>query len=77
METVHVALQDMPEVSLGGRWCFITFVDEATRMVWVYVLKSRDDMLSALQRFVALVETQTSSRVQCLHTSNYGDVLFA
>ena len=33
----------MPTQSLGGASYFVTFIDDATRKVWAYAMKSKDE----------------------------------
>src|SRR5262249_55800547 len=60
----------MPCKSLGGASYFVTFIDDATRKVWVYILKSKSEVLSTFQTFIALVENQSGSRVCGIRSHN-------
>ena len=46
----------MPSPSMGGATYFTTFIDDFSRKVWVYPLKRKDDVFSAFQKYVTLVE---------------------
>jgi hypothetical protein len=40
----------------GFRW-FVTFVDDCTRMTWLYLLKHKNEVLSIFQSFHTMVQT--------------------
>ena len=42
--------------SLGGGEYFVTFVDDHTQHVWVYILKHKGEVLQRFQEWKALVE---------------------
>ena len=65
----------MPSKSLGGASYFVTFIDDSTRKVWVYPLKSKDEVFSTFQKFLALVENQSGKKLKGLRTDNGGEYL--
>ncbi|MCO5580352.1 hypothetical protein L7F22_034218 [Adiantum nelumboides] len=46
----------MPVLSLGAALYFVTFIDDATRKVWVYTIKHKDEVF-------ALVENQSEKKL--------------
>jgi hypothetical protein len=44
----------------GVRW-FVTFVDDCTRMTWLYLLKHKDEVFKVFQSFHAMIQTQFSA----------------
>ena len=57
LELIHSDIcGPMPERSLGGSRYFITFVDDCTRKVWAYSLRSKDEALTVFSRWLAEVE---------------------
>ena len=60
-------------VVVGGHEYFATFIDDATRKVWVYFIKRKDEVFCAFQKFVALVENQTGKQLKCLCSNNGGE----
>ena len=62
----------MPERSLGGSWYFITFVDDCTRKVWAYSLRSKDKALTVFSQWLAKVENKTGQRVKTLRSEKRG-----
>jgi hypothetical protein len=53
----------------GIRW-FVIFIDDCTRMTWLYLLKHKDEVLSVFQLFHTMVQTQFSAKVKILRTDN-------
>ena len=53
----------------GHRW-FVIFVDDCTRMTWLYQLKTKDEVLTIFQAFHAMVQTQFSSKIKILRSDN-------
>ena len=58
---------------MGGHEYFVTFIDEATRKVWVYFIKRKDEVFGVFQKFVALVENQIGKQLKCLRSDNGGE----
>lgn len=56
----------------GVRW-FVTFVDDCTRMTWVYLLKHKSDVPKLFQYFHAMIQTQFSFKLQILRSDNGGE----
>ena len=45
--------------TLGGSLYFVTFIDDHSRKLWVYTLKSKDQVFETFKQFQALVERQS------------------
>ena len=43
----------------GGNKYFISFIDDLTRKVWIYLVKRKHEILKVLRRFKCLVEKQS------------------
>ena len=48
----------------------LTFVDDFSRKVWVYILKSRDETFACFRQWKAMVETQIERKVKYLRSDN-------
>lgn len=46
----------------GFKW-LVLFVDDCTRMTWLYLLKHKDEVLGVFKSFHAMVQTQFSAKV--------------
>ena len=56
--------------SHGGARYFITFIDDFSRKVWVYVLKHKSEAFEKFKDWLTLIENQTERRVKRLRTDN-------
>ncbi|PNY18017.1 copia-type polyprotein [Trifolium pratense] len=74
LEVVHSDVCGPFDVkSLGGNRYFITFVDEYSRKMWIYLIQSKDEVFDVFKRFKALVENQSSKRIKILRTDGGGE----
>ena len=56
----------------GSRW-FVTFIDDCTRMTWLCLMKTKDEVNLLFQNFHKMIETQYNAKVQVLHSDNGGE----
>ena len=74
LELVHSDLCGPFQVkSKSGALYFVTFIDDHSRKLWVYVLKSKDQVFCVFKEFHALVERQTGKKLKCIRTDNGGE----
>ena len=59
--------------SLSGAEYFLTFIDDRTRYVWVYILKRKDQVFERFQEWKALVEKSTGRKLKVLRTDSGGE----
>lgn len=59
--------------SVGGSKYFITFTDDFTRFVTVYMMKRKSEALEKFKEYVNLVEKQTGHKVKRLRCDNGGE----
>ncbi|KAM1261526.1 hypothetical protein ACFX2G_027395 [Malus domestica] len=59
--------------SLGRNKYFVTYIDDASRKVWVYLLKSKDQVFQTFQEFHAMVEREIGKPLKCLRSDNGGE----
>ncbi|GJX10932.1 putative RNA-directed DNA polymerase [Tanacetum coccineum] len=65
----------MKTKTLGGCSYFVTFIDDHSRKVWVYTLKTKDQVLDVFKQFHALVERQTWKKLKCIRSDNGGEYI--
>jgi transposase InsO family protein len=53
----------------GSRW-FVTFIDCHSRMTWLYLLRSKDEVLECFKIFHKMVETLFEKKVKVLRSDN-------
>ena len=63
----------MSTKSIGGAEYFLTFIDDKTRYVWVYMLTRKDEVFQRFQEWKALVENSSGHKVKVLRTDNGGE----
>ena len=74
LDLVHSNVCGPIEVeSLGGNKYFVTFIDDATRKTWIYILKAKGQVFVTFQKFHAMVERETGINLKCLRTDNGGE----
>ena len=57
LELVHTNVWGPTQIySLGGSHYYVTFIDDATRKVWVYFLGQEYDVLQTFKKWKCLVE---------------------
>ena len=61
--------------SHGGALYFVTFIDDHSRKLWVFPLKSKDQVLDVFKSFQALVERQTGKTLKCIRSDNGGEYI--
>jgi len=61
--------------TLGGALYFLTFIDDHSRKVWAYALRSKNQVLDMFQQFQERVEKETRRKLKCIHTNNGGEYL--
>ena len=61
--------------SMDGEKYFVTVIDDFSREVWVYVLKTKDQVLSVFKQFQVSVERETEKKIKCLRTDNGGEYI--
>ena len=74
LELVHTDVWGQTQVpSLGGSSYFVTFIDDATRKLWVYPMKHKSDVFDVFKKWKALVENETGLKLKCLRSDNGGE----
>ena len=58
---------------LGGASYFVSFIDDSTRKVWAYPIRTKDRVFSIFSDWLAMVENQTGRKLKCLRTDNGGE----
>ncbi|RVW35673.1 Retrovirus-related Pol polyprotein from transposon TNT 1-94 [Vitis vinifera] len=56
----------------GSRW-FVTFIDDCTRMTWLCLMKTKDEVNLLFQKFHKMIETQYNAKVRVLRSDNGGE----
>lgn len=59
--------------SLGGNNYFISFIDEFTRMLWIYLIQRKSDVLAIFKKFKLMCEKQSGRYIKILRTGGGGE----
>lgn len=72
LEYVHTDLWRSPTTteSLSGAHYFLTLTDDYSKKVWIFFLKTKDEVFNCFAEWKLLVENQTGKRLKCLRIDN-------
>jgi len=73
LDLVHLDICSMFEKSLGGAYYFISFIDEHSRRVWIYLLNTKDQVIQAFKEYHVMVERETGKKLKCAQANNGGE----
>eukprot|EP01018_Ginkgo_biloba_P027218 Gb_28600 [translate_table: standard] len=76
LELVHIDLYGaMRTLSMEKERCFMTFIDDYTRKIWVYFLKEKFEAFINFFEFRAMEERQSGYKLRILHSDNGGEYI--
>lgn len=72
LEYIHTDLWGSSNTvsSLSGAHYFLTLTDDFSKRVWIYYLKTKDEVFSCFTEWKLMVENQMGKRVKCLRSDN-------
>ena len=73
IDLIHTDVCSMQEKSLGGAYYFVTFIDDHSRKVWIYSLKTKDRVVEVFKDFHVKVERETDRKLRCVKSDNGGE----
>lgn len=53
-----------------GLKCFLTVMDDFSRMTWIFFLKLKSDVIIAIKHFLAYAKTQYDATIKTIRTNN-------
>jgi transposase InsO family protein len=59
--------------SIGGNRYFVSFIDDFSRKLWVYLIKKKSDVLDVFIKFKSMVERQSGHKIKVLRTDGGGE----
>ena len=59
--------------TLSGSHWFVNFIDDCTRMTWLCLMKTNDEVNLLFQIFHKMIETQYNTKLQVLRSDNGGE----
>lgn len=75
LQLIHSDLSGMFEPSLFGQRYYVTFIDDCTKFLRVYFLKTKDEVQVKLPEYVTWIERQFDSKVKAIRTDGGGEYL--
>lgn len=63
-----------PSTASGNRYFFL-LVDDYSRLMWIYLLKTKDEALEAFKKFQVLVEKNSSNKIQIFRSDRGGEFM--
>jgi transposase InsO family protein len=63
----------MPIKSLGGSLYYIIFIDNYSRKIWLYLLKTKDEVFRKFQEFKTEIGNITNKKIKILRIDNGGE----
>jgi transposase InsO family protein len=73
LDLVHIDVCTMNTKTLGGALYYMTFIDDHSRKVWVFALKTKDQVLDVFKVFHMKVERETGRQLKCVQADNGGE----
>lgn len=70
LNLIHSDVCECETRTIGGAKYFITFIDDFTRKVFVYLLKNKSDAVEKFKEFKNFAENQTGKKIKVLRTDN-------
>jgi transposase InsO family protein len=62
-----------PQSTHNGKKWFISFVDDCTRVTWVYLLKHKSDVYDVFRSFYQMIVTQFNTCIKVIRSDNGGE----
>ena len=59
--------------SLGSQRYFLIFIDDFSRMTWVYILKEKSEAFATFKKFKALVAKQKGCNIKTIRSDRGGE----
>jgi Integrase core domain/GAG-pre-integrase domain len=73
LDLMHTDLCSMRDRSIDDALYFVTFVDNHSRKLWTYSLKTNDQVLNVFKQWVVEVERETGRKLKCVRSDNGGE----
>ena len=71
LEIVHSDVCGRLEAkSLNGAEYFVTFIDDKSRYVWIYILKNKSEVFKKFLEWKSMVEKSNGEKIKTLRSDN-------
>jgi hypothetical protein len=76
LELVHTnVFGPLKKKTHGGASYFVSFIDDASRKVWTYLMKTKDEVFGVFKNFHVMVERETGEKLKCVRSDNGGEYI--
>ena len=76
LDLVHTDVWGPSQVpSIGGSWYFVTFIDDFSRMTWIFFLRNKSCIFEKFVEFKNMVENQFNRKIKVLRSDGGGEYL--
>ncbi|KAI5323714.1 hypothetical protein L3X38_032786 [Prunus dulcis] len=76
LELVHTDIcGPMQTASMSENRYFLLFIDDCTRMAWVYFLRNKSNAFECFKKFKAMIELQSGYKVKSLRSDRGGEFM--
>ena len=73
LELIHADLcGPIAPATKAGKKYFLLLVDDFSKMMWIYLIKSKDEVLETFKKFKVSVEKQTEKKIKVLRSDRGG-----
>ena len=72
-DLVHSDVWNAPVISIYGHRFFVIFIDDATWVTWVYLMKSKDEVFRIFTTYHKMVEVMFDKKIKAFRSDNGGD----
>ena len=73
IDLMHNNVRIMQTRTIGDTLYFVTFIDDHSRKVWGFALKTKDQVLDSFKELHAIIERETSRKLKAIRADNGGE----
>ena len=73
IDLIHIDVCTMQTRTVGDALYFVTFIDDPSRKVWGFALKTKDQVLDAFKELHARLERETGRKLKAVRENNCGE----
>src|ERR1700694_4751159 len=75
LHLVHTDVGEANSASWSGKRYYVTFIDDYSRRVWVYVIDKKSDVCDMFVKWKTLVENQTQHTIKAVRSDRGGEYI--
>ena len=73
IDLIHTNVCTKKTRTVGGALYFVTFIDDHSRKVWGFALKTKDHVLDTFKEHHAIIERETGKKLKVVKADNGGE----